>query len=208
MGLPGVSITDSKNGKVDFLFLGDELKAFIASKVIEDNYGRIIHYVDIQGTLLTVSGTGLGKFLGRESLKSTLLSTNKDVILLARTQNPREVGVLKAMLPSGILLSPFWSSPTDELIESTNWLIKSGQISRNARPDFKFEGKTSFINWGAYGFKGDGLTWEDMTKSDPAIRWDLPNGIVMQNYAKLNGTDIKEMLHRGHAFIVGAYIKR
>ena len=123
----------------------------------------------------------------RESGRKIYDNEEKSVVSLnsldfkTKKQNSREVGVLKAMLPSGILLSPFWSSPTDELIESTNWLIKSGQISRNARPDFKFEGKISFINWGAYGFKGDGLIWEDMTKFDPAIRWDLPNGIVMQN---------------------------
>jgi len=207
MGMAGVSITESENGVLNFLFASNEIKAFCASKIIEDPFDRMIYYVDIQGTDPGETGKGIGKFIGERALKHFVSHTSKLVVILARTQNPKEVGVLKGILPEGTNLVPFWAKPSDEIVESANWLIQSGQISRNARPDFRFDGHESFINWAAYGFNGDGSSWEDMTKFYPDIDWGSSAGTAMRNYAQLHGTNIPEMRLKGHSFIVGALVK-
>lgn len=209
MGLPAITVVENKNGRLEFLMKDHELVGFIAEKIIKDPFGKIVHYLDIGGVRKDSRSGGIGKLLSQASLELTMEKyTGKDIVVVGRTQNPMAVGMVKNLLPDGVKLAPFYADPSPDLIQSLNWLVETGYISRNKRKDSRFDGNKSMIYWGAYGERGDGKTWEDMTKFFKGeINWDLAVGKKMLGYLSDNNTDLEECLRVGHAFVIGAIIK-
>jgi len=210
MGLPAITVTDNENGRLEFLMREDSLEGFMAEKVIEDPFGRIVHYLDIGGVRKKSRSDGLGSLLGKVSLELTMEKyRGRDIVVVGRTQNPMAVGMTKNLLPEGVKLAPFYVDPADELIESINWLVETGFISRNERDDSWFDCSKSMIYWGAYGKRGDGKTWENMTKFfKEEINWDSAVSKKMLEYLNNNDTNLEECLSVGHVFMVGAIIKK
>lgn len=208
MGLDGTSIADNPKGQIKFLETSGKIVSFVGEKIIEDDFGRMIYYLDIAGTLKTEAGKGLGPTLGRISLENEVGKTKKDVVFLSRTQNPMLVGMVNKILPPGSTLSPFWSDPCSEVIESSNWMVNNGFMTRNnARPDSHFNAAESMISWNSYGAIGDGTTWEDMTKQIKNLDWNRGAGLLMQRYLVSYGTNWDEAKTKGHSFVIGCFIK-
>lgn len=148
MGLRGTSVIDSVHGKVRILLNGDNPEALIGEKVFDWADSTKIYYLDILGVVPESRGRGAGGVLGKASLNEVLDSGVGRVIYVSRTQNPMLVGAVRRLLPEGVGLMPFWEKPDDEVKEAVNWLVESGKISRNTRPDSSFNADESFLAWG------------------------------------------------------------
>lgn len=209
MGLRGTSVIDSVHGKVRILLNGDNPEALIGEKVFDWADSTKIYYLDILGVVPESRGRGAGGVLGKASLNEVLDSGVGRVIYVSRTQNPMLVGAVRRLLPEGVGLMPFWEKPDDEVKEAVNWLVESGKISRNTRPDSSFNADESFLAWGAYGRVGDGSTWENMLRGyEKEIDWEGEIAMAMSEYLKSLGTSWDEVLVRGHAFVIAATIDK
>ena len=209
MGFAGTNVIDRNEGRVKVMMEGGTPVAFLGEKKVEDPFGRLVYYLDIVGVLPGTRGKGRGSLLGKVALEYEVGNTDKDIVFISRTQNPVLVGMARRMLPEGVDLVPFWTEPGLELIESVNWFEKSGLMSRNSRSDTHFDAYGSFIHWGAYGFKGDGTTWENMIKKYAAeIDWESQAGREMRAYLVKQRSSLEEALIKGHAFIIAAYINK
>lgn len=209
MGLDGTSIADNPKGQLKFLAVDNKLVSFVGEKIINDDFGRKIYYLDIAGTLKIASGKGFGPTLGKIALEQEIAKSDRDVVFLSRTQNPMLVSMAKKILPNGVLLAPFWTIPSSEVVETANWMIEKGFMSRNnLRPDSKFDARESMISWNSYGTKGDGSTWEDMTKQLKNLDWTKEEGVLMQKYLTTHGSSWDEARLKGHSFVIGAFIKK
>lgn len=208
MGLDGTSIADNPKGQLKFLEADRQLVSFIGEKIIDDDFNRRIYYLDIAGTLKTSNGKGFGPSLGRKSLEVEIEKSKTDIVFLSRTQNPMLVSMARKILPDGVALAPFWGDPSPEVVESSNWMVEKGYMSRNNnRPDTHFSAAESMISWNSYGRKGDGSTWEDMTKQIKNLDWNREEGILMQKYLSDHDSSLAEAKVKGHSFVIGAFIK-
>jgi hypothetical protein len=207
LGIDGTSVADNPVGQLKFLETDDQLVSLVGEKIIDDPYGRRIYYLDLAGTLKIQRGSGLGALLGREALQSEIQSSDKDIVFLSRTQNPMLVALARKILPAGIKLSPFWADAADPVIQSANWTVESGFMSRNNnRQDSRFDANESLIFWGSYGEKGDGSSWEDMTKQLSDLDWNREEGQMMQRYLVQFGSSWNMAKVKGHSFVLGAFI--
>jgi hypothetical protein len=210
MSLNGVSLVEFDKAKINIVTNEEKLYGFWGEKFTKDDKGRNIYYVDIVGISNNVRSTGIGGALGEMCLYNFLENNrSQDTVILTRTQNPIMVGALKKCLPKYLKLYPFEEDPSLAWVESVNWLVSNGFISRNDRHDTHFDARESLIHWGAYGECGDGSTWENMIENYMGeIDWSKNIPIGMVNYLVRNGTSLEESLTRGHAFIVGGFIDR
>lgn len=207
MSLNGVSLINCENAKISFIISREEMLGFWGEKITSDFENRTVYYVDIVGVDRVVRSSGIGKILGKTCLDHRLRTTDRDMIVLTRTQNPMMVAALKGCLPERALLYPFDMKPDEIWVKSVNWLVSSGFISRNARLDSIFDANKNLIHWGAYGVYGDGSTWENMIDGYD-VDWTKSTASRMSGYLLENGTNLEEALKKGHAFIVGTHIRR
>lgn len=207
MGLAGISVIDNVQGKINICIKNGIPIAFIGEKTYTDPDNRSIYYLDIAGVDPELEGKGLTKTVCKECIKNYLEKSGKDTVVVSRTQNPMLIGMLKNSLPSGSLFFPFDQVPNEKWKKSVNWLIGTGEISRNERSDSFFDSNQSLIYWGAYGKYGDGTTWENMTKQFD-IDWNRSNGIMVKKYLEKNGSTLEEALKKGHALVIGSYIAK
>lgn len=204
MGLSGISVTDSPYGRINLLMKDGDIIGFQGEKIYNDPFGRTVHYIDIVGIVPWLNGKGQGQFLCESSIFKLKQETGKEIILVSRTQNPMLVSMIRKSLPPNAIMYPISAQPTANWIESVNWLVESGEISRNKRPDSRFDARQSLIYWGAYGKHGDGTTWENMIKQFKEIDWNREDGTRIELYLTQNGTSTDEMLSIGHALMIGA----
>ncbi|OGD79885.1 hypothetical protein A2368_03170 [Candidatus Collierbacteria bacterium RIFOXYB1_FULL_49_13] len=208
MGLPGVKIAADPAGYLNFLKVDGELVGFLGSKVVTDEYGRTVFYMDIVGTMPSHQGRGWGKYLGKSSLDHVIGQSGADVVFLTRTQNPMVVAAARSIIPAGATLAPFDGEPNQQTADSINWMVDHGHLSRNNRPDSRFDAHESLIAWGAYGRVGDGSTWEDMTKQFKYLDWNSPAARMIDAYYQAHGTNLEEAKVQGHALVLGSLIKK
>lgn len=208
MSLNGVSLIDFDNSRVNIAITEGNMIGFWGEKFANDPFGRTVYYIDIVGVLSNSRTKGLGGAVGRACLSDYIgHNRRKDIVIVTRTQNPMMVGALKNCLPEETDVFPFVRNPNYEWIQTVNWLVGSGFVSRNSRKDSWFDANRSLIHWGAYGHLGDGSTWENMIAHYMnEIDWSGGVAAKMLTYMHDNGTSLQECLIKGHAFIVGSYI--
>jgi len=178
---------------------------FLGEKVYQDVYDRTIYYLDIAGILPDHRASGLTRLLARHSLKDTL-SNHCETIFVSRTQTML-IAMTDKIKPNNVSIAPLWTKPNSILSESINWFLNTGKISKNNRADSSFEATDSLIHWGAYGEKGSGTSWEDMTTGYD-IDWSTRTAKLMSEYLTRHGSSIDEMLTKGHALIISAHIPK
>lgn len=206
MGLAGVSVVNDEYCEIFFGVVNGDVVSVFGQKSMDDPYGRRISYVDIVGVLPEYVGLGLGKEMAKMVFDGSRKEVKRDVVVVSRTQNPMMVGVIKGGVEG--VIYPFESEADCCWVESVRWLVGSGKIARNDRIDSRFCVEESLIYWGAYGFVGDGSTWENMIKSTQyRIDWERGWAKKMNRYLEEHGTSYCEALRMGHAFVFGAMMK-
>jgi len=210
MGLSALKALDKTDSKIFFEKGYESIpNAFIMTREFFCPDDTKIIYIDIAGTLASQRGKNAFARIGKVALDHILETSDhtRPIIVTSRTQNPMLVSGVTKLLSKDSLI-PFFKQVDVDMARYLNWMVNTGKISRNTRSDTSFDAKKSLINWGAYGRTGDGTTWENMIKEYPDINWGTKVGKKMLEYLDKNNSSLEEILTKGHAFIIAAYLNR